>query len=93
MPWDGYVSQGFVSDMNIPVTHNEFHDTHRDAGEAKRRFEREKEHLTSDDLREIHRKLLAGQRLTDAETGPDCMFATSYHNDIRAVSEALKARG
>ncbi len=83
----------FVSDMEIEVTFREFHKTHDAARMAENSVKDARlEEFPTEFLVQLLATLKAGQRLTDAETGPDSHYAHSYNDNICRVMEELKTR-
>ena len=82
-----------LSEMNIRVTVGEFHQTHDEARIAVELIGNGVLGLSTPELREVLLKLLAGQRLTEAETGQDFHYARSYINEIEHVRAELSRRG
>lgn len=91
----GLDPSALTPEMTIEVTLGDFHATHDRAGVARERTEKGKEldKLSVPGLRQILADLRAGQRLTDAEDGPDFMFAADYSLSILAVVAELRGRG
>lgn len=79
-------------DMSIHVSLGIFHQTHNAAINAKELLKTGIEKLSTAKLEEILSNLRAAQRLTDAETGSDFMYATSYHDEIQQVVDQLERR-
>ncbi len=79
-------------DMDLVVSLGVFHDTHSAAHQVKDALKNGVEKLSSDELRTALAKLQAGQRLSDAETGPDFMFAANYIDAIITVQSELASR-
>jgi hypothetical protein len=82
-----------LTDMKVEVTVGGFHRTHDVAGLAETIVAKGNlDKLLTSKLLNFLKNLEAGQRLTDAETGPDFMFAHSYTDSIRAVEKEIKRR-
>ncbi len=79
-------------EMDVEVTLGDFHATHEAAAQARDTLKGGVAGLSTDALNVALGKLKAAQRLTDAETGPDCMFATSYLDVISIVEAELASR-
>ncbi len=84
-----------MPEMTIKVTLAEFETTHARAGEARGRVEKrgELDKLSIAELYQVLADLRAGQRLSDAEDGPDFEFTPSYSLAILAVLAELRRRG
>jgi len=81
-----------MPDMNINISVDDFHSIRNKASDARELVEKGMEKLTIKDLRDVLRALTAGQRLSNAETGSDSMFAPNYREDIDRVQNELKRR-
>lgn len=80
-------------DMKINVTLGEFHDTHDRAGDTKEKMKKVPfAQWSKEDLEAGLAALRAAQRLTDAETSSDFMFAMGYDDEIRILKDALAQR-
>lgn len=79
--------------MKKSVAHTEFHDTH-DTAEAARDYLEGKDakSLSTRKIRQLLGDFEAAQELTDAEDGPDFMFAASYKKEIDLLRKELKRR-
>lgn len=83
-----------VSEMKVAVTYRDFHGTH-DKALAARKLVRESKSLKGLEtarLNEMIAHMQSGQRLTDAEDGPDFMFASDYNSEIRLCQNELASR-
>jgi hypothetical protein len=81
-----------LSEMSIKVTVGEFHDTHDAAHQVEELLKHGAENLSVSELTDALQKLNAGQRLTDAETGPDAWCAHSYRDSIALAEKELRKR-
>ena len=78
-------------DMNIRISLDNFHGTHAVAWKAKEKVQKGNLATWSrKKLKKARRALRAGQRLTNAESGSDAMFASSYHDEIALVEKELR---
>lgn len=81
-----------LTEMSIEVTEGEFHDTHDAAHQAEELLKQGVKNLSVPELEDALQKLNAGQRLTDAETGPDAWCASNYRDSIALVETELRKR-
>jgi hypothetical protein len=82
-----------LSQMKIKVTVGEFHSTHDKALAAQKIVQTsDLSTIPGQRLIILKGKLAAGQRLTDAEDGPDFMYATSYKDEITLIDKELQRR-
>jgi hypothetical protein len=82
-----------LSDMKVEVTVGEFHRIHDVAEVAECEIKNsDLSKLSTTRLLEILRSLEAGQRLTDAETGVDAVYAHSYTDSIKAIEKVINGR-
>ena len=79
-------------DMSIDVSLGEFHGTHDKAREAEKIIEEDLSVFDEKTLIITLNALRTAQTLSDAETGPDMMYAPSYIEAINKVREELKKR-
>jgi hypothetical protein len=79
-------------DMSIKISLHEFHRIHDEAWKAKDLIKTGIKELSVDQLRDAWNKLHAGQSLFNAETGPDFMYAASYHDTIALAEAELATR-
>jgi len=77
-------------EMKIRVSLGEFHSTHDRAHAAQRRVLDGLSTMSTNELTNALADLQAGQRLTNAEDGNDFMYASSYHQEIKMVLDAIK---
>ena len=78
--------------MTISVTLGEFHSTHERAAAARKKVHTELSTMNVNDLKSVLTDLQAGQRLSDAEDGPDFMYASDYNDEIWVVERELDIR-
>ena len=80
-------------DMAFNVSLGDFHQTHEKARAAVEVAESGLlGFLLISELKQVLSDLRAGQELTDAETGSDRVWATSYYKEIGLVQTELKRR-
>ena len=83
-------SSALTPEMRIDISLGEFHSTHDRAHTAQRKVLNKLSTMSTDELATVLADLQAGQRLTDAEDGDDFMYASSYHQEIKMVVEAIR---
>lgn len=82
-----------LTEMSVVVTVAKFHETHDAAIAAEASVkEGSLEALSTIQVLKLLRDLEAGQRLTNAETGPDAVFAHSYSESIDLVEREISRR-
>lgn len=79
-------------EMSIDVSLGEFHGTHDKAYKAKELVRAGPDKLSLSDLRKALAQMEAGERLSAAETGPDCMYAPDYSDEIKLAEAELERR-
>ena len=79
-------------DMDIDVSLGEFHSTHDKAHEAEKITEGDLSIFDEKTLIKTLHLLQSAQALSNAETGPDMMFAANYSEAINKVREELEKR-
>ena len=81
-----------LPEMSIEITVGEFHDTHDAAIKAKDLLKTDISKLSLSNLKKALEKFEAGQELTDAETGPDFMYAPDYRAEIKLIEKEIEKR-
>lgn len=81
-----------LEEMKGDVTVGQFHDAHDRAHKAEKLLRKGVRNVSVEELRSALAGLQAGQRMTDAEDGPDAMFAADYTTLIRRVKRELERR-
>ena len=89
MPYDPY---RLTPDMGALVMLGEFHSTHDRAASARKKVESGVARLSELELSAIIQDLHAGQRLSNEETGPDCLYAPEYGDAIKTVLNEFENR-
>lgn len=81
-----------LPEMSIEITVGEFHDTHDAAIKAKDLLKTDISKLSLSNLKKALKKFEAGQELSDAETGPDFMYAPDYRAEIKLIEKEIEKR-
>jgi hypothetical protein len=82
----------WTPDMAVKVTISDFHRTHEKAGRAEGLVGKGAKTRSVKKLRQALAELRAAQDLSNAETGPDRMYAASYREEIKKVEAELRRR-